>query len=887
MFFLCLTPRCAARLFALVIAAAVVAGAAYAAEPQVELKPGDRICFIGSGLGERMQHFNHFETLLHARFPEHKLVVRNLCWSADELTLRPRSQDFGSPDDHLTRQQTDVIFAFFGFNESYAGPAGLPKFESDLKSFIESTKGKKYNGKSAPRLVLISPIAHEDLRDPNLPDGKADNENLKLYTAAMQKVAAAGGVGFVDLFTPTLAAFADQEHHTFNGVHLTDAGDRMLAPVLDESLFGSPSKLKSGTPAYEKLRAEIAEKSTQFFYRYRAVNGFYIYGGRSPLWNNKAVMENERAMLDDMCANRDQRIWAVAQGKAVPAEIDDSNVRPHLDVPTNYPNKITLLNPDEAEKQFTVAEGYQVSLFASEREFPELGNAVQFAFDSRGRLWIAVMPSYPQYQPLFRGPTSIQPPTRPNDKVLILEDVDRDGRADKCTTFADGLHVPTGLELGHGGAYVAQQPNLMFLKDTDGDDKADVREIVLHGFDSADSHHSISAFTWGPGGDLYFQEGTFHHTQVETPYGPVRCKDAGVFRYEPRTQKLSVFVSYGFANPWGHVFDRWGQNFVADASGGANYVGAAFSGYIDYPHKHGGMKQFLTKRFRPTCGCEFITSRHFPENAQGRFLLNNCIGQQGVYQHVMKDEGSGFAATEIEPLLESTDRNFRPVDLKFGLDGALYVVDWHNPLVGHMQHSLRDPNRDHAHGRIWRITAKDRPLLMPPKIDGATIPELFDLLKTYEDRVRYAVRQELGGRDTAAVLAALKTWVAGLDKNDAEYQHHLLEALWVQQNHNSVDEAFLTQMLHSPEPKARAAATRVLCYSHHRVADPLALLEPQVNDEHPRVRLEAVRALSFFTDKDQAGKAAELAAAVALYDMDDYLNYTLNETVKQLERRMK
>ena len=141
-------------------------------------------------------------------------------------------------------------------------------------------------------------------------------------------------------------------------------------------------------------------------------------------------------------------------------------------------------------------------------------------FDAKGRLWVdddAVVPDVSARHAAER-------------QVLILEDTNGDGKADKQTVFADKLHVPTGIELGDGGVYVAQQPNLMFLKDTDGDDRADIRELILHGFDSADSHHAMHAFTWDPGGALYLQEGTFHHSQVETPYGPTRCSEAGVFR---------------------------------------------------------------------------------------------------------------------------------------------------------------------------------------------------------------------------------------------------------------------------------------------------------------------------------------------------------------------
>src|SRR4029434_9657576 len=112
-------------------------------------------------------------------------------------------------------------------------------------------------------------------------------------------------------------------------------------------------------------------------------------------------------------------------------------------------------------------------------------------------------------------------------------------------------------------------------------------------------------------------------------------------------------------NPWGQVWDAWGQNLVADASGGANYYGTAFSGDVDYPHKHAALKQFLVKQWRPTCGCELVSSRNFPPELQGNYLLNNCIVFQGVLQYKMKEEGSGFAADPVDPLLQSSDPSFR------------------------------------------------------------------------------------------------------------------------------------------------------------------------------------------------------------------------------------
>ena len=892
-----------------------------AAADVLELKQGDSICLVGNALAERMQHFGHFETRLQTRFPQLQLSVRNLGYSADEPNLMPRSKDFGTMRDHLAKHEADVVLAFFGFNESFAGAEGVDDYRQVLADFVDRVQAKEYGDGGKARLVLVSPIAFEDLGDRNLPNAEDRNADLKLYTDAMREVAAEKQVGFADLFTPSLTLFAEnnETEFTFNGCHLTDSGYAAVAPLLETALFGAGAPLDAAADS-DRLRQEIRDKNFVHWHNYRAIDGFYIYGGRSQLkfenadsgktFVNAPVMEREREIFAGMADLRDQRIWALAQGKTVPAVADDSGLPSQMPVETNYNRRIEYLSPEEAITQFELAPGYEINLYASEVEFPELMNPVQMSIDARGRIWVTTMPSYPQ----------ILPGDKQKDRILIYEDTDGDGRADKQTVFADDLHVPTGIELGDGGAYVATQPDITFLKDTDGDDVADVRERILHGFDTADSHHSISAFTWGPGGELYFQEGTFHHSQVEGPWGPTRLKNAGIYRYEPRSRKLDVFVSYGFANPWGHTFDDWGQNFVADASGGANYFAAAFSTHVEYPRKLPQMRQFFNRQWRPTAGCEFVSSRQFPEEAQGRYLLNNCIGFLGILQYDVKDDGAGFRGVPVpnpdfvkdedfekplkaydggkrirkkktvlthfnqpyQPLLRSVDPNFRPCDLEFGADGALYVVDWQNPLVGHMQHHVRDPNRDHSHGRIWRITYKGRPLVESPQIAGASISQLLDALKTYEYRIRYRARRELRLHDTDQVVAETEKWLASLDPSDERYEHHRLEALWVYQHVNVVNPSLLESLLFCPDYRTRAAATRVLCYWRDRVENPLALLTRLARDEHPRVRLEAVRAASFFKEA-KAAKVALLVGAKNKKDKDYYIDYTYKATMETLK----
>ncbi|HTU93746.1 MAG TPA: PVC-type heme-binding CxxCH protein [Gemmataceae bacterium] len=892
-------------LMTLLLHAPVQSAADCVPRAKFEIKPGDHICIIGNTLADRMQHDGWLETMLHSRFPKHELVIRNLGFSADELTVRLRSANFGSQDQWLagnqpipepnrlttrkgltdnrlerTNTRADVIFAFFGYNESFAGAEGLDKFKNDLEAFIKHTLAQKYNGKSAPRLVLFSPIAHEDLHNRNLPDGKENNKRLEMYTKAIDEVATKNHVVFVDLFHATLGMYeaSPDKRLTINGIHLNEYGNFAVAKFIDSVLADDlrPTR-ESEVKKWEKLRQAVLDKNFYWFSRYRTLDGYNVYGGRAfekyaDKQSNYEDQQREMEILDVMTSNRDKRIWAVAQGKDF--TVEDSNTPPFIPVKTNKPGngpngEHIYLDGETAIQRMTLGKDFKINLFASEKKFPELAKPVQMQFDAKGRLWVAVWPSYPHWKPKEEM----------SDKILIFEDADGDGKADKTTVFADRLHCPTGFEFYNGGVLVAQAPDLMFLKDTDGDGKADRRVRVLSGLDSADSHHTSNSFALDPGGALYFQEGTFHHTQVETPYGPPRrCVNAGVFRYEPRAQKFDVYVTFPFANPHGHVWDRWGEDFVFDGTGANPYHGALFSGHLNYPFKHARPPQVYQQRTRPCPGVEILSSRHFPKENQGNLLVGNVIGFQGILQYKVHEKDSSFTATEVEPIVYSSDPNFRPSDLKIGPDGAIWFIDWHNTIIGHLQHALRDPSRDRTHGRIYRITRTDRPLLQPVKIADEPIEKLLDLLKEPEDRVRYRVRIELGGRDSDEVIAAVKKWIDYIDKNDPNYQHNLTEALWLHQAHNVVNVALLKRMLSSPDFHARAAATRVLCYWRDRVPDALELLKKLAADASPRVRLQAVRAASFFT----VPEAIEIPLIAAEQPMDPYIDFVSGETMKAL-----
>jgi glucose/arabinose dehydrogenase len=573
-----------------------------------------------------------------------------------------------------------------------------------------------------------------------------------------------------------------------------------------------------------------------------------------------------------MTANRDRKVWAVAQGTDF--TVDDSNAPEFIPVKTNFPGtnpdgSHVFLGGEEAIGKMKVGEGMKVELFASEEQFPELINPVQMAFDPAGRLFVCAWPSYPHWKPKDEM----------NDKLLILVDKNRDGKADECKTFAEGLHCPTGFEFWNGGVIVAMAPDILFLKDTDGDDKADLHIRLLHGISSGDTHHTANSFTFDGGGGLYFQEGIFHRTQIETPYGPLYNRDACLWRFEPRTLKVERYVPYGFANPHGHVFDRWGQGFVHDGTGAVPYHETLFSGHTEFPARHSGAPPLYKQRTRPCPATEILSSRHFPDEMQGNLLVENVIGFQGILQYKFNDKDSSFEGLEAPVMMESSDRNFRPVDLEVAPDGSLYFTDWQNPIIGHMQHHIRDPNRDQKHGRVYRLTYPSRPLVEVQAVAGEPIEKLLDLLKEPENRVRYRAKLELSARPSNEVVAATRNWVAALDRQDPQFEHHRLEALWVHQHHNVANLELLQSVLRSPDFHARAAATRVLCDMRDHYPNALELLKVQVNDEHPRVRLEAVRACSYFK---RGG--LDVALEALSYPLDPYLEYTLNETTKAVEK---
>jgi len=855
-------------------------------EPLVPIQKDDRIALVGGNLGSRMKDYGHFETELQLRFPDSTLIIRNLCDGGDTPGFRPHSgratpwafptaeafQDefahksgsqghFEYPDEWLTRLAANTIIGFFGFSESFAGEAGLDAFRSELTAFVKHTKAQNYDGSGAPRLVLVSPIAFEDLSDRyDLPDGIVENHHLAIYSETMKEVAATEQIPFVDAFHASQRWLEGSDELTIDGSQLNDEGYKRFSTFLVNQIYGGARK----STHEDLVQDAVMEKNWLWQNDYKIPNGVHVFGRRyAPFGPDNYPFELKK--IREMTDIRDQAIWQATRGEKLDLAAADAKTSPLPAVETNYQisNKngtIEYLYGEDALAELEVADGFKVELFASEEEFEDLANPVQMSFDDRGRLWVGCMPSYPHYRP---------GDSKPDDKLIILEDTDGDGKADKQTTFADGLSMPIGFEFAPEGVYVSQGTNLVLLKDDDGDDKYDSQEILLSGFDDHDTHHAISAFCADPSGAIYMAEGVFLHTNVETSYGTVRGTNGGFYRYSPQRKHLERTTQVPIPNPWGIAFDEWGQPIFAETSGPDirwMIAGSVKSRY-GVGNPKGKTLVHEDQRVRPTSGLEFVHSRHFPDEMQGDMLINNTIGFLGTKQHQMLADSSGFKTVHRQDLIVGKDKNFRPVDMEFAPDGSLYMLDWHNVLIGHMQHNARDPLRDHVHGRIYRITYPSRPLVEPAKVHDATIPELLDNLKLPEYRTRYRSRRVLRGRDHAAVKSALESWIADLDQSDPQYEHHLLEALWVTWGLNDLDQDLLRQLLGAKDFRARAAVTQILRYAGHQVEDQEALLTQAAADEHSRVRLMATVAASWI--EPEAG--LRILNEVEKHPMDSWL----------------
>lgn len=822
------------------------------------LQPGDVVVFTGQTDIVRARHSGHLESLLAVQFADAQPVFRNMAWEGDTVYEQWRDLNFGTWIDQLRSVHATVILAQFGQMEALEGPdrieAFIASYEKLLDQFAQQTRS----------VVLISPRPFERPRSPHMPDHSGENGTVRQYVDAIRSLAVQRGAVFVDLFSP----FAEgRTELTDNGVHLTPEGQTVVGIEIARQL-GSTGGEHSGM---EALRAAIREKNRLWFDNFRPMNWTFAFGDRTeqPFGRPGGDSPSLRIELQEfkpLLQAADKRIHEIALAVNAGHPPQSAVREPaHTSVPRSEPVAETADHSVQAElDSFTVLDGFEVNLFASEADGAV--KPLQMKWDDQGRLWVLCAPTYPH----------IEPGAVPRDYILVCEDTNGDGRADRFSRFAEGLFIAMGMEFGDGGVYLAEGTELVHLKDTDGDGKADSRTVLLSGFGTADSHQMINGLSWGPGGELWFTQGHHVYSHVETPWGISRLHKSGVWRYGTRTGRLDGFFNMSTAglNCQGVAADSWGQIF--------HNSGAYSGGFYTVPGMISTLRPLqywaMAVPDRRNTGIEFIGTRHLPDELQdcvvwGGFMSNT------VQLHQLVDEGSGFTARVLPDLVKSSRREFRPINVRIGPDGAIYVCDWYNAVIGHYQASYRDPTRDRTHGRIWRITAKGRLLVRQPDLSAMTPGQLVDQLRSPERLTRYNAKRRLFDLPAETAVSAADAWIGALDVNDPDYERLLVEAAGIYEAHETVRPNLLQKLLAARDGRARAYGTRMVGHWADRLRDPLNLLRASIRDEHPRVRLEAIVACSGV----KSPQAIEVAAQAVEMPRDRFIDYALSQAVSALK----
>jgi len=860
--------RSSAHLFIGFLAALLLPPRSAAAEP-FELKDGDRVLFIGDTFFEREVDYGHIETRLTAAFPDRNLTFRNLAWAADAPTGRSRASfDWNkSEEDWLKRVKEQVALvkptvAFLSYGMTAAlesGTNGIPKFKADMNKLmdaIEQVSGQKV------RFVLFGPMPQVPTLSGSFPEIDERNQVLRRYEQTSRELAESRSAFSFGFHVPSGGnqwdIHAGATNRMANGIHPTEGGNDFVAQNLERELLARGNITIGPREQYEILRSAIRKKNELFFHRWRPANWTYLFGFRKHEQGQNAV---EIPRFEPLIEEWEKRIAKLRDlKKQDPATVKEVA---ELTAKSEIRNPKSEIKPQPLPT-FDVADGFEVNLWA---ENPSLHKPIQMNWDPEGRLWIASSEVYPQIQP---G----QPAT---DSIVVLEDTDRDGRAERHTVFADGLLIPTGVAPdGSGGCYVAASHELLHFKDANGDGKADEKRVVLTSFGTEDTHHNLHTLRWGYDGHLYMNQSIYTHSHVETPHGVVRLNSAGIWRFDPTGYRLEIFTKGG-CNPWGHHWDQYGNSFFTDGAGFKGvYHAMEGATYFTYADMRREAESITPGNWPKFCSLELVHSPNFPDDWQGDAITCDFRAHR-IVRFKLVGNGSTFAGKEMPDLLRTANVTFRPIDVRFGPDGALYIADWSNPIIQHGEVDFRDPRRDKEHGRIWRVTAKGRPKVKAIALGNLNHADLLEETLSpngfNQEQARRLLTERARAGKQSEITAALSQWV-GKKKSERA----ILEGLWLFDSLNVAVPNRLTELLASKDDNIRTAVARILSHWHSLMPNAPELFKGLVADDHPRVRLEALRALA----GAPSARSAELALSVLDYPMDTTLDYALWLTINDL-----
>ena len=521
--------------------------------------------------------------------------------------------------------------------------------------------------------------------------------------------------------------------------------------------------------------------------------------------------------------------------------------------------------PADAAKKIRVSREFDLSLVAAE---PFIVKPIAIDWDARGRTWVAITPEYPFKQD--RSPAK--------NAILILEDINGDGLMDKKTTFADGLLLPTSFVFHRDGVIVSQSPQILFLRDTNGDGKADRREVLFSGFGTYDTHAVVNNLRWGFDGWIYGCQGysgsqsTNIVNNRNQRFGKI---GNGIFRFKPDASAIEQVASYS-GNSWGIDFNEEGELFFSMANGPhINHVvmperylsrgklGNASSTKSIEDHqkvnpifgdtRHEYIQVAPVGVFTAASGCTLYTGGAWPEKYNGSAFVCEPTVHIVHEDIVTRAESATFEATrrDDDEFIAGSDLWFRPVHTRIGPDGAMYLLDFYNQAISHndirgvahgMGNAAVRPDRDHEHGRIWRIQHKQARKNPVPNLETASSLELTTALGHPNAWVRLTAHRLLAERNDRTVTHAL----ASLLTNRVTYAR--LQALWTLHALNTLSPSNLITAINDPHPTVQNNALRVVPELRSAPSSNVfTAVIKQLKDTSERTRLDALLALTQWT----------------------------------------
>ena len=429
------------------------------------------------------------------------------------------------------------------------------------------------------------------------------------------------------------------------------------------------------------------------------------------------------------------------------------------------PSGQPYLSPEETVKRFTVPAEFEVKLFAGE---PDVVNPIAFTIDEKGRVWVVECFEYPKRTPKGKAP---------RDRIVILEDTDGDGKCDKRTVFAEGKDFPvteerqkaglgafdlaSGIEVGYGGVFVGAPPYLWFIENNN--DKPGKFTTLLSGFGSQDTHETLNTFQWGPDGWLYGLHGVFTQSTVKPAGGGEGVKmNAAVWRYHPRTKKFEIFAE-GTSNPWGMDWRNTDGQFILACCviphlyhivPGGIYKRQAGASYN--PYAYGQINEICDHIFHKESGWAHaglisLDVPHMPERFRNSVIFGSIHGCS-IKQNILKPHGSTYIASRGDDFLQSGDKNFRPINLRWGPNGDIYLIDWHdqNPC-----HQALPDSWDYERGRVYRIQLKGRQGKKAEDLGAKTLEQLQIRETSSDPHTARTVRRLLIERKTPGSISAV------------------------------------------------------------------------------------------------------------------------------------